>query len=134
MEKDHKSYQQRVPAAHLVSMLSIVHLDTCGPFRTLVVSRAKYLILFIDDFTSMTWVYFLKGKGHKETLETLRTFKALVEKASGHPIHRFLCDIGRGKYNNQCFTDFLKVEGISFGPTAVYTQNQNRLSEKDSAL
>ena len=131
MGKHHKSYQRRVPAARTESLLSLVHSDTCGPFRTLAVSGAKRFILFIDDFTRMTWVYFLKGKGHEETLKAFQTLKASADKASGHSICRFQCVNGRGEYDNQFFTDFLKVEGISYEPAAApYTQNQNGVSER----
>ena len=73
---------------------------------------------------------FLKGKGHEESLEAFQMFKASAEKASGHSIRRFRCDNGRGEYDNQYFTDFLKVEGISYEPAAPYTQNQNGVSER----
>ena len=130
MGKHDKFDQRRVLAAHTESPLSLVRSDTCGPFRPLAVSGAKHFILFIDDFTRMTWSYFLKGKGHEETLEAFQTFKESAEKASGHSIRRFRCDNGRGKYNNQFFTDFLKVEGSSYQPAAPYTQNQNGVSER----
>ena len=130
MGKHHKSYQRQVPAAHTESPLSLVHSDTCGPFRTPVVSGAKHFSLFIDDFTRMTWVYFLKGKGHEETLEAFQTFKVSAEKASGHSIRRFRCGNGRGEYDNQFFMDFLRVEDISYKPAAPNTQNQNGVSER----
>ena len=37
----------------------------------------------------MTWVYFLKFKGHEETLVAFQVFKANVKETSGHLIHRF---------------------------------------------
>ena len=78
----------------------------------------------------MTWVYFLKGKGHEETPEAFQMFKASEEKASGHSIRRFRCDNGRGEYDNQYCTDFLKAEGISYEPATPATQNQNGVSER----
>ncbi|KAL4271146.1 hypothetical protein GQ457_13G013270 [Hibiscus cannabinus] len=42
--------------------LQLVHTDICRPHRTLSLGGNKYFILFIDDFTRMTWVYFLKEK------------------------------------------------------------------------
>ena len=115
---------------HGVSAIPGTLSDTCGPFRTLAVSGAKHFIFFIDDITRMPWVYFLKGKGHEETLEAFQTFKASAEKASGHSIRRFRCDNGGGEYDNQYFTDFLKVAGISYKPAAPYTKNQNGVSER----
>jgi len=41
----------------------------------------RYFILFIDDFSRMTWVYFLKVK--LEVFGIFKKFKVLVEKQSG---------------------------------------------------
>jgi hypothetical protein len=40
--------------------LELVHSDICGPMSTASLSNNMYFILFIDDFSRMTWVYFLK--------------------------------------------------------------------------
>ena len=129
MGKHHKMYLQRIPAARTESLLALVHSDTCGPFRTPAISGAKHSILFIDYYTRMTWVYFLKVKSHKETLEAFQVFKATAKKTSGHPIRRFRCD-GRGEYDNRFFLEFLSAEGISYEPAAPYTQNQNGVSKR----
>ena len=89
MGKHHKMYQRRIPAARTETPLALVHSDTGGPFRTLAVSGAKHFILFIDDYTRMTWVYFLKIKSHEETLEAFQVFKATAEKTSGHSYAAF---------------------------------------------
>ena len=62
MGKHHKTYQRRIPAAHTETPLALVHSDTAGPFRTPAVNGVKHFILFIDDYTRMTSVYFLKFK------------------------------------------------------------------------
>eukprot|EP00253_Pinus_taeda_P013735 PITA_13735 len=41
--------------------LQLVHSDVCGPIQTSF-GGCKYFLLFIDDFSRMTWVYFLKNK------------------------------------------------------------------------
>ena len=130
MGKYHKTYQRQIPAARTVTPLALVHSETAGPFRTPAVSGAKHFILFIDDYTRMTWVYFLKVKSHEETLEAFQVFKATVEKTSGHLIRRFRCDNGRGEYDNGFFLEFLIAEVISYEPAAPYTQNQNGVNER----
>jgi len=57
-------------------------------------------MLFIDDFTRMTWVYFLKGKEKEEYAAAFLAFKAEVEKVLGFKIEQFRCDNGKGEYNN----------------------------------
>ena len=42
--------------------LELVHTDLCGPMRTESLQGDSYFMLFIDDFTTMCWVSFLKEK------------------------------------------------------------------------
>ena len=53
----------------------------------------------------------------------------MIEKQSGCQIKRFCCDNSKSKYNNQYFKGYLTQEGILYKPSALYTQNQNRVSE-----
>lgn len=110
--------------------LELIHSDLCGPFPTNSVSGSRYFIIFVDDATRFTWVYFLKTKRAEEVFQVFQQFKALVEKEAEASIRRFRCDNGTGEYNNRLFTDFLSTDGISFEPSAPYTQNQNGVSER----
>ena len=42
--------------------LQLIHINVCGPMKTTSLSGNKYFILFIDDYTRMCWVYFIKLK------------------------------------------------------------------------
>jgi len=128
--KQHRKYNRNSPSTRAKEKLELVHSDSCGPFRTRSISGARYFILFVDDHTRMVWCYFLKQKNSKEVLEAFKEFKALCEKHSGKFILRFRCDNGRAEYNNHDFQTFLKVEGITYEPSAPYTQDQNGLSER----
>jgi len=57
-------------------------------------------------------------------------FKALVEKEAKASICCFRCDNSTKEYNNQLFKDFLSTDGIALEPSALYTQNQNGVSER----
>ena len=110
--------------------LELIHSDLCGPFPINSVSGSRYFIIFVNDLTRFTWVYFLKTKNAKAVLRVFEQFKALVEKEAEASICRFRCDNGTGEYSNRLFTDFLLTDGISFEPSAPYTQNQNGVSER----
>jgi hypothetical protein len=43
-------------------VLDLVHIDVCGPMQTRSLGGAFYFMLFIDDCTRYTWVYFLRRK------------------------------------------------------------------------
>ena len=78
MGKQHrKSFSNRVSWRECV-LFEPIHTDICGPMNTSSLGSQRYFLIFIDDFSRMTWVYFLKEKS--ETFATCKKFKALVEK------------------------------------------------------
>lgn len=42
--------------------LELIHIDISGPMKTFSLNGSRYYVLFIDDITSLCWVYFLKKK------------------------------------------------------------------------
>jgi hypothetical protein len=44
------------------SPLELVHSDLMGPFPDPSISKARYMMTFIDDYSRHTWVYFLRQK------------------------------------------------------------------------
>ncbi|PKI67066.1 hypothetical protein CRG98_012604 [Punica granatum] len=42
--------------------LQLVHTDVCGPTSEASLSGSKYFLIFVDDMTRMSWIYFLKAK------------------------------------------------------------------------
>ncbi|KAK4380842.1 Retrovirus-related Pol polyprotein from transposon RE1 [Sesamum angolense] len=42
------------------AVLELIHTDVCGPMRTPSHEQNRYFILFIDDYSRMTWVYFMR--------------------------------------------------------------------------
>ena len=85
-------------------------------------------MLFMDDYTRMVWCYFMKSK--TEMLQAFVEFKASTEKHSGNKILHFRYGNGRAEYDNTPFLGMLKQSGISYEPSAPYTQNQNGVSER----
>jgi hypothetical protein len=56
--------------------MQLIHNDICGPLET-PLWGCKYFLLFIDDFSWMTCVYFLKEK--LDAFEKFKTFHHLFE-------------------------------------------------------
>ncbi|KAK4393534.1 Retrovirus-related Pol polyprotein from transposon RE2 [Sesamum angolense] len=44
------------------AVLELIHTDVCDPMRTPSHEQNRYFILFIDDYSRMTWVYFMREK------------------------------------------------------------------------
>ena len=92
----HASWHASVP-------FELVHSDLCGPLPFASFYGFKYFLTFIDDYSKSTWVYFLKLKS--EVFNMFLTYKALIEKQSGHQIIQLRYDNG-GEYVNKNFTTF----------------------------
>ena len=108
--------------------LELVHSDTSGKLSGLH-SGYRYFMLFIDDYTRMTWVYFLKTKEKEECTEAFLQLKRDAE-ASGYKSKRFRCDNEKGEYNNKLFKRTLETSAITYEPAAPHSQWMNGVSER----
>ncbi|KAL0295953.1 UNVERIFIED_CONTAM: Retrovirus-related Pol polyprotein from transposon RE1 [Sesamum radiatum] len=95
--------------------------------RTPSHEQNRYFILFIDDYSRMTWVYFMREKS--EVFKVFKKFKNLVEKQSGRSIKVLRSDRGK-EYNNSEFDKFCEEEGIEHQTTVSYNPQQNGVSER----
>ncbi|KAK4393449.1 Retrovirus-related Pol polyprotein from transposon TNT 1-94 [Sesamum angolense] len=55
------------------AVLELIHTDVCGPMRTPSYEQNRYFILFIDAYSRMTWVYFMREKS--EVFKVFKKFK-----------------------------------------------------------
>ncbi|KAK4388420.1 Retrovirus-related Pol polyprotein from transposon TNT 1-94 [Sesamum angolense] len=109
------------------AVLELIHTDVCGPMRTPSHEQNRYFILFIDDYSRMTWVYFMREKS--EVFKVFKKFKNQVEKQSGRSIKVLRSDRGK-EYNNSEFDKFCEEEGIEHQTTVSYNPQQNGVSER----
>jgi transposase InsO family protein len=109
------------------SPLGMIHSDITGPFPQPSISKARYVLTFIDDFSRFTWVFFLKLKS--EVFECLIEFKALAENESGCKIKILHTDNG-GEYVNKYVQQLCIDAGIQLQHTVPYTPQQNGVAER----
>jgi hypothetical protein len=107
--------------------LALVHADICGPMQTLSLAENKYFLLFVDDFSRMSWVYFLSEKS--QAFSFFQKFKALVEKQSGYYLKVLRTDRG-GEFTSDEFKEFCNLHGIKKELTTAYTPQQNGVAER----
>jgi hypothetical protein len=77
--------------------LDLIHSDLMGPFPHPPISKARFVLIFVDDLLRFTWIYFLRQKS--EVFQHLKDFKALVETQFGKKI-KFLQTDNGGEYVN----------------------------------
>jgi transposase InsO family protein len=106
----------------------LIHSDIAGPFQPSA-GGATYYIVYIDDYTRHTEVYFLTTKSAPEVVSKFKHFQAWV-RTQGYQIKRFRCDNGRGEFNNSEFQDILSEAGIAYEPAPPFTQHKNGVAER----
>lgn len=108
-------------------ILELIHTDLCGPMPCSSLSGAKYFLLFIDDYTRKTFVYFLTKKS--EVFDKFKQFKVLVENQTNKRIKILRSDNG-GEYTSSVFQAYLKANGIRHQTTVPGSPQQNGVAER----
>ena len=123
--------QSRLPFAQSATRsskpLDLIHADVCGPMEKTSIGGSRYFLVFIDDYTRMAFVYFLKAKS--EVFKYFKEFKCLVENQQNRKIKLFRTDNGL-EFCSNIFEDFLKDAGIVHQKSNSYTPEQNGMSER----
>ena len=125
--------QHWTPSNHQASktpkVLELIHTNICGPMNTTSVGNAKYFLLFIDDYSRITSVYFLKHRS--KAFDKFREYKAYVENFHNLKIKQLQSDNGK-EYTSYQFNNYLKNSGIQHEQTVPYTPQQNGVSERSN--
>jgi transposase InsO family protein len=123
--------QSRPPFERSVSqtseILELVHTDVMGPMETKTISGARYIVTFLDDYSGMVFVYFLKEKS--EVYDFFVRFKTLVENQTGKKIKKLRSDNGT-EYTSNKMMSYIKENGILHQKTAPYTPQQIGKAER----
>ena len=86
--------------------LEIVHIDLSGPTRTRGFYGERYFMIFVDDFTRMVWVAFLKE--NSDAFEKFKLFKNRVENESRVKIKMIKDQIKVERLPQNILTPFVK--------------------------
>jgi hypothetical protein len=58
-------------------ILDLIHSNVCGSMSSTSLTGSLYYVVFIDDFSRKSWIFFMKTKG--QVFSWFQEFKALVE-------------------------------------------------------
>ena len=122
--------------------LELIHSNLSGRNPTSSLAGSQYYIIFIDDFTRFTMVYFLKKKS--EAFRTFQDYESAVVKhwtvRAADPVDPtpenlplFIAKLrtdGGGEYTSREFTQYLRQQGIEAQVTTPYTPQSNGVSER----
>lgn len=107
--------------------LDLIHTDILVSNSAASYSGYKYMLLFVDDYTRFSWVYFLKEKS--DTFSKFKLFKAMVEGEHRRGIKCLRSD-GGGEYISKEFQEFCREHGIRRHLSCAHTPQQNGVAER----
>ena len=58
-------------------ILDLIHSYVCSPMSSTSLTGFLYYVVFIDEFSQKSWIFFMKTKG--QVFKRFQEFKALVE-------------------------------------------------------
>eukprot|EP00253_Pinus_taeda_P033294 PITA_33294 len=114
-----------------MTILERIHTDVCGPFSVASITKHRYYVIFVDDFSRKCWIFFMYKKS--ETYSKFCEFKALVEKESGKKVKALRSDNG-GEFISGKFKGFCSAEGIRRELIAPHNPEQNEVVERKNKM
>ncbi|KAJ9538974.1 hypothetical protein OSB04_031707 [Centaurea solstitialis] len=108
------------------SPLSLIHMDLCGPMKTVSLAGRKYVLVIVDDYSRYTWTRFLKTKD--ETSNLIINFIKAVQVQLKLPVQTVRSDNGT-EFKNQVLKGFYNSLGITQTFSAARTPEQNGVVE-----
>ena len=109
------------------SIFPLIHSDVWGPTPISGGGSFRYFVIFVDDCTRMTWIYFLKHKS--EVVEKFILFYKMIQNQFQTTIKTLRSDNGR-EFLNSSMTQFCKDKGIIHQTSCAYTPEHNGVAER----
>ena len=98
-----------------------------GPASFVSKGGNRYYILFVDDYTRFTWVYFMHHRS--QLLSYYHSFVVMVHTQFSTSIKTFRFD-SNGEYMSQAFCSFLSSEGTLPQLSCPGAHPQNGIAER----
>ncbi|KAL4018546.1 hypothetical protein IC575_022144 [Cucumis melo] len=105
----------------------LIHSDIWGPAPTSTVHGYHYYVLFIDDFSRFTWIYFLKHRS--ELSRTYIEFANMIRTQFSCPIKTLRTDNAL-EYKDSTLLSFLSQQGTLVQRSCPHTSQQNGRVER----
>ena len=90
-------------------------------------SSSRYFLSFTDDFSRISWIYFLKTKN--QVFENFKEWKLMIEKQTDKKVKYLRTNNGL-EFCGEVFNSFCRESGITRHKTVTYTPQQNGVAER----
>nr|CAN82380.1 hypothetical protein VITISV_021579 [Vitis vinifera] len=124
LAKSH-SLPYSLSSSHVSHPLALIHTDLWGPAPSISITGARYFLIFIDDYSRHTWIYFLSTKD--QVLHSFITFRKMIENQLHTTIKCIQSDNG-GEF--LAFKPYLEAHGILHQFSCPHTPQQNGRAER----
>ena len=125
--KSKKASHRSKDSTSITEPLQLLHMDLFGPVNVMSLSRKRYALVIVDDFSKYTWVLFLGSKD--ETPKTIIDHIKKIELEANLPVRKIRSDNGT-EFKNAVLNEFCTDKGISRQYSAPRTPQQNGVVER----
>ena len=112
-------------------VLELVHTDLCGPIEVQSYKGDRYIMLFVDDYSRMMIVIFLKLK--LDSFQIFKWYLARVQKETTKSLKCLRSHRG-GEFTSREFEEFCNERGIKRQTSTPRTPPQNGIAERRNRL
>lgn len=116
-----------VPAKRHTNKLELTHTDMSGKISITSLGKAQYFIVFLDDATAMSAVYFISNKS--QFLDCLKAYKAFVENETKAKMLALRMD-NAGEQTSNAVRTFIQENGMKYEYSPPYAAQSNGSSER----
>ena len=125
--KSKKASHRSKDMTNISEPLQLIHMDLFGPVNVMSMSRKRYALVMVDDYSKYTWVLFLHSKD--ETPQLIIDHLKKIELEANLPVRIIRSDNGT-EFKNSILNDFCTEKGISRQYSAPRTPQQNGVVER----
>nr|GFA50603.1 retrovirus-related Pol polyprotein from transposon TNT 1-94 [Tanacetum cinerariifolium] len=125
--KIHQKHHRSKMAFDSNKPLYLLHMDLCGLMRIQSINGKRYVLVFVDDYSRYTWVFFLHSKD--EASEVIISFINKTQVNLQLQVQRVRTD-NSAEFNNKTLAEFFDEVGITQQFFATRTPKQNGVVER----
>ncbi|GKC90557.1 putative ribonuclease H-like domain-containing protein [Tanacetum coccineum] len=125
--KQHKASCKSKIQNSISQPLFMLHMDLVSPTYVSSLMNKKYYLVFTDDYSRLTWVFFLVTKD--ETSGIHKSFITEIENLVDKKVKVIRCDNGT-EFKNRVMSEYYEKKGIKKECSVTRTPQQNGVAKR----